>query len=563
VRCDDENPCTSDRCDATLGCVFEPGNEGGACDDGEPCTDPDACAGGRCAGGPPPDCDDSDPCTNDRCVLGEGCENIVLIEEALPLGALVKRRPGDPDGPAGLIFSAKGDLLVSSYNSDEVLAYDASTGAFVGTFVEAGSGGLSGPVGLAVSPADHHLYVASSRSSAVLRYDGFTGELIDEFVLAYLGGLEEPRGLAFDDDDNLLVASAGTDAVLRYDGTTGALLAPLVSGVSGVLASPDRVAVDPFGFVYVGHAGTPGHPETIVRLDPATGQVTGPTLQTGDMGRPAGLVVAGLGGLLAVDAEHDAVRRIDLSGQDPPEELVAGHPTPAGDDHLTDIAMALGGKLFVTAFDSDAVRTFNVATGAPLPDLVTPTHGGVDGPDEVLLGPDGRVYVTSLNNERVLRYEVSGAFVDVVASTRKAFGAAPGGVAFDSGGELFVAATGRPLIGRFDSSTALPTKTFELADAQAWGASIAFDSEGILFVASPATNSIRRYTSAAPPTSGPSSRAAPATSSSPRTSPSGPTATSTWSAAAPTPSSASTPSRGASTPSSCLPAPAGCSSPSL
>jgi hypothetical protein len=38
---------------------------GGACDDGDPCTGPDVCAGPACAG--PDLCDDSDACTSDQC----------------------------------------------------------------------------------------------------------------------------------------------------------------------------------------------------------------------------------------------------------------------------------------------------------------------------------------------------------------------------------------------------------------------------------------------------------------------------------------------------------------
>ncbi len=47
--CDDENPCTIDRCDPAAGCIREPAPSG-ACDDGDACTDGDVCAAGACRG---------------------------------------------------------------------------------------------------------------------------------------------------------------------------------------------------------------------------------------------------------------------------------------------------------------------------------------------------------------------------------------------------------------------------------------------------------------------------------------------------------------------------------
>ena len=64
--CDDENPCTDDTCDPTIGCVHTPNTE--ACDDGNVCTDADICDGaGECTG-TPVICDDENPCTDDTCI---------------------------------------------------------------------------------------------------------------------------------------------------------------------------------------------------------------------------------------------------------------------------------------------------------------------------------------------------------------------------------------------------------------------------------------------------------------------------------------------------------------
>ncbi len=72
THCDDGNPCTADRCDPALGCVAEPDDSGG-CDDGDACTADDRCFGGRCTPGRPEICEDDNACTTDRCEGDKGC----------------------------------------------------------------------------------------------------------------------------------------------------------------------------------------------------------------------------------------------------------------------------------------------------------------------------------------------------------------------------------------------------------------------------------------------------------------------------------------------------------
>lgn len=46
--------------------------------------------------------------------------------------------------PIGMILDPDGNLLVGSFGTDSVLKYDATTGAFLGTLIASGSGGLDG-----------------------------------------------------------------------------------------------------------------------------------------------------------------------------------------------------------------------------------------------------------------------------------------------------------------------------------------------------------------------------------------------------------------------------------
>lgn len=71
VDCDDNNPCTTDRCDQELGCVNTPNMN--PCDDGNICTIDDRCTDGKCQGGATLPCDDNNPCTADYCSSLHGC----------------------------------------------------------------------------------------------------------------------------------------------------------------------------------------------------------------------------------------------------------------------------------------------------------------------------------------------------------------------------------------------------------------------------------------------------------------------------------------------------------
>lgn len=66
VICDDADPCTTDACDAAVGCTVT-NSDATPCDDGNACTLGDACTGGACKSGKPLSCDDGNPCTTDSC----------------------------------------------------------------------------------------------------------------------------------------------------------------------------------------------------------------------------------------------------------------------------------------------------------------------------------------------------------------------------------------------------------------------------------------------------------------------------------------------------------------
>jgi len=69
--CNDQNQCTDDTCNAQTGSCSFPKNTA-TCEDGNLCTEGEACVDGKCIGGKPKSCDDTNGCTDDSCDLKSG-----------------------------------------------------------------------------------------------------------------------------------------------------------------------------------------------------------------------------------------------------------------------------------------------------------------------------------------------------------------------------------------------------------------------------------------------------------------------------------------------------------
>lgn len=277
----------------------------------------------------------------------------VLVLTAL-IGATLAVFVGADQAYAGPV-----DLLVSSSNSNEVLRYDGTTGAFLGVFASAGN--LDAPNGLAVGP-DGNVYVSGGKSDNVLCYDGQSGALIGEFVSPQSGGLDFPHGLTFGPDDHLYVAGAGSDAVLRYNGVTGASMGVFAS--SPELSRPADLVFGPDGHLYVGSRDN----ASILRYDGLKGDF----MDT--------FVPSGSGGLNSVLG------------------LVFGP-----DDNL-----------YVTSSDNNRVLRYDGRSGDFMDEFVSEQSGQLNFPVGLVFGPDDHLYVASTVNSNVQHYNgQTGMFINV------------------------------------------------------------------------------------------------------------------------------------------------------
>ena len=278
-----------------------------------------------------------------------------------------------------LAAPARADLLVASSETDAVLRYDAVSGAFRGSFVAAGAGGLDQPRGMAVGP-DGALYVASFLTDEVLRYDGATGAFVDAFVAAGSGGLNGPTHLTFGPSGDLYVGSFFGDSVLRYDGTTGAPLGAFVASGSGGLHPPAGLVFGPDTNLYVASGIT----DEVLRYDGTTGAFVDAFVAAGSGGLdgPGGLDFSAGGDLLVASTISGAVLRYDGTTGDFVDAFVA-----AGSGGLVvpiDLVAASDGLLYVGSSapgtGSDAVLRYDGTTGAFVDAFVPAGAGGLDGP---------------------------------------------------------------------------------------------------------------------------------------------------------------------------------------
>lgn len=250
----------------------------------------------------------------------------------------------DTDAPVAAIIGPDGLLYVSSETSNDVLRYNAETGAFIDVFVAPGEGGLQEAQGIAFG-ADGHLYVADYSQNRVKRFDGTSGAFINDFVTNGSGGLNDPYALTFGPDGSLYVSSYTDANVLRFDGQTGASVDTFVGNGLGGLSTPEALVFGPDGNLYVSSADT----DSVLRFNGSTGVFIDSFVSTGSGGldRPGGL------------------------------------------------AFGPDGNLYVGNLENGAIHRYNGITGAYIDDYVTAGAGGFDAPASIAFVPGHQVTVTT------------------------------------------------------------------------------------------------------------------------------------------------------------------------
>ena len=403
------------------------------------------------------------------------------------LGIFVTKGSGGLSKPTDLTIDATGDLYVISSGTDEVLRYDAATGAFKSTFVSAGKGGLAGAAGLKFDVAGN-LFVSSSGTNQVMRYDntgasspsaGNTGAI---FVIAGAGGLGFPAGLDIL-GTRLYVASRGTNQILSYDLTSGAGATTFV-GTGNGLSQPREIVWGADGKLYVESFGS----NSVLRYD-GTGKFidTFVTTGSGGLNSPSGMLFLG-GNLLLSSTGTDAV--LKYAGAD---GKFQGAFTAEALRAPEDVQFLPDGSLLVASNGGNSVLRFNGATGASLGAFIPAGSGGLAAPQSIAVDIAGNVYVTSETGHAVLRYDgTTGAFANVFVPAGAGGLKTPQGLVFAADGSLLVASFGSDEILRYAAGTGAVLGPFTPAALQK-PSGILFGPDGKLYVSSETRDYVVRY----------------------------------------------------------------------
>jgi DNA-binding beta-propeller fold protein YncE len=132
-------------------------------------------------------------------------------------------------------------------------------------------------------------------------------------------------------------------------------------------------------------------------------------------------------------------------------------------------ARAAGKQLLVGNAADNSVSSYDGTTGVFLQIFVPSGSGGLDTPQDLTIGPDGNLYVSSWANHSVKRYDgQTGAFIDDFVPSRSGGLANPDQVVFGPDGKLYVSSRFNATISRYDGQTGAFVDTF-VADSRLSG----------------------------------------------------------------------------------------------
>ena len=129
------------------------------------------------------------------------------------------------------------------------------------------------------------------------------------------------------------------------------------------------------------------------------------------------------------------------------------------DDHI-EVILGPNGNLFVSSEQSDSVLEYQT-DGTLVGTFVAPGSGGLNASAGMDFGPDGNLYVASYGSGDIFRYDgTTGAYIDTFVPVGTGGLATPLGLNFGPDGMLYVASRGANNILRFDATTGAHDATF-------------------------------------------------------------------------------------------------------
>ena len=207
----------------------------------------------------------------------------------------------------------------------------------------------------------------------------------------------------------------------------------------------------------------------------------------------------------AFDPGNDTVASWTIDWGDGTTQTIVGNPSSvdhvySGAGHTYNILVAatdedgvqLQNDLLVPGYGTDDIHRFDANTGTHLGQFGS-LGDGLDDPYELVVGPDGNIYVSGTNSNSVLRYTADGTFIDEFVSTGSGGLSEPIGLAFGPDGNLYVSSYNTAEILRFDGATGAPLGSFASNPSLAGPMAMTFGADGNLYVAGFESHNVVRF----------------------------------------------------------------------